>query len=252
MNRTLRIMSLGAVLLSAGIAAAGPAILPDAPQASRQLIVAQESGGGQQTGTSTNPQTPASAPSLLASPVNVPIGQLGLKGKFDFYLKVEFAPANFVIPAGVALFHMADPPDQYPHRWRDGAGAFGRNYGSGLASAFSGNTARFITGAVLHEEPRYFPSENHAFGARVFHALKFTLIDKADSGRDRIAISNFAGAAAGGFIGNAYLPAGFRDLTHAGQRSLFILAVVGGENEAAEFRPEIRATLKKMHVPFIK
>jgi hypothetical protein len=33
------------------------------------------------------------------------------------------------------------------------------------------------------------------------------------------AISNFAGAKAAGFVGNSYLPSGFNDVTHAGQRA---------------------------------
>lgn len=241
LNRTFcktgRVTTFGTILLTAAFAAADPAALPDAPDAQQ---------------TDTNAHTPASAPSLVASPPAAPIGQLGVSGKFSFYVKSEFAPATLVVPGFTALYRMANPIDNYPRQWEDGGGAFGRNYGSGLASAFSEKTATFITGVVLHEDPRYFPSENRAFGARVFHAARFTLIDKGDSGHSRPAISNFAGAFAGGFIGNAYLPPGYRDAPHAEQRSLIVLAFMGAGNEASEFRPEIRTVLKKMHVPFVK
>jgi hypothetical protein len=33
------------------------------------------------------------------------------------------------------------------------------------------------------------------------------------------AFSNFVGAKAAGFVGNAYLPSGFNNATHAGQRA---------------------------------
>jgi hypothetical protein len=200
----------------------------------------------------TNPNTVSSAPSLIAAPSPAPVGQLKLEGKFSYYIKSEFAPGNFVFPAFGALVRMANPPDAYPREWRDGGGAFGRNYGDILARDFSGKTARFATGAVLHEDPRYFPSEDRRLTARAFHAIKFTLIDKGDSGNSRLAVANFASAAAGGFIGNAYLPPGFRDATHAGQRSLNVLAGTAAENELNEFRPEIRAFLIRMHVPFVK
>lgn len=224
--------------MTAAIGWAEPAALPDAPEA--------------QQDTNTNPQTPASAPSLVSTPPAAPVGQLGVSGKFSFYVKSEFAPATLVVPAFTALYRMANPIDNYPRAWEDGGGAFGRNYGAGLASAFSEKTTTFVAGVVLREDPRYFPSENRSFFPRVFHAAMFTLIDKGDSGHSRIAISNFAGAAAGGFIGNAYLPPGYRDAPHAEQRSLIVLAFMGGGNEAAEFRPEIRSALKKMHVPFVK
>jgi hypothetical protein len=236
-----------------------PGALPNAP--------VPQSSEPPATATSQTTESPTSAPSLFAKPVTTPLGQLGIRGKFVFYVKAEFGPANIVIPAVGALYRMANPPtdyktfltpsgpvriDVYPREWKDGGGAFGRNYGDILASDFSEKTARFAVGAILREEPRYFQSENREFPERVFHAIKFTFIDKADSGHDRIAISNFAGAAAGGFIGNAYLPPGYRDLTHASQRSMLIFAGLIGENEAAEFRPEIRAVLRKLHVPFVK
>ncbi len=198
-----------------------------------------------------NPNTPASAPSIFATPPAVPVGQLKLSGKLKFYGESVVAPRNFLVPAAGALYRMANPVDQYPREWKDGGGAFGRNYGDILARDVSGKTARFAAGALLREDPRYFPSEDRRLGARVFHAIKFTLIDKADSGSDRIAVSNFASAIAGGFIGDAYLPPGFRNVTHAGQRSISVLWGTAAQNELSEFSPEIRILLKRMHVPFV-
>jgi hypothetical protein len=214
------------------------ATLPDAP------VPVQE--------TSPNPHTPASAPSIVSSAPAAPVGQLGVRGKFSYYVKSEFAPLNFVIPAAGALYQMANPPDQYPHEWKDGGGAFGRNYGDIVARGVSTKTAIFATGVMLREDPRYFPSTDRRYAARAFHAAWFTLIDKGDSGHNRVAVSNFVGAAAGGFVGNAYLPPGYRDATHAEQRSLDVFAGIGIANELSEFRPEIRLALKKAHVPFVK
>jgi hypothetical protein len=259
LNRLLRTTSLAALLLSAGIAVAekSAAALPEAP-------VAQDAAAQPPASQQPEPpaQTSASAPSIVASPPTAPIGQLGVHGKFVYYVKSEFSPETFAAPVVTAFYRMAFPVDncsatktvncRYPREWEDGPGAFGRNYGNGLAAAASARTASFITGAILREDPRYFPSENRSFGPRVFHALLFTFIDKGDSGGNRIAVSNFAGAVAGGFTGNAYLPAGYRDGAHAEQRSIVVFAFLGAGNEAAEFRPEIRIVLKKLHVPFVK
>ncbi|HEY0795563.1 MAG TPA: hypothetical protein VGD64_07260 [Acidisarcina sp.] len=264
MNRYLIVTCVAGALLSPKMAWAANDGLPNAPSAQSGA----PPSGPDATSTIIDPSTIASAPSLFAKPDPTPLGQLGLKGKLRYYVQAEFGPANFVLPAVGALYRMANPPtnyqtflgpagvpfriDVYPRAWKDGGGAFGRNYGDILASDFSEKTARFAVGAMLREEPRYFPSANRSFGARFVHAIGFTLIDKADSGHNRIAISNFAGAAAGGFVGDAYLPPGYRSLTHASQRAELILVGIAGENEAAEFRPEIRAILKKMHMPFIK
>ncbi len=113
---------------------------------------------------------------------------------------------------------MANPKNHYPRKWRDGAGAFGKLYGDSIAMVTSERTARFLTGVALREDPRYVPSNSKNPLVRTMHALAFTFIDKTDSGRNTIAFSNFAGAAAGGFVGRAYLPHGYNDLTHAEQR----------------------------------
>ncbi len=66
--------------------------------------------------------------------------------------------------------------------------------------AASQRTARFLTGLALHEDLRYVRSNSKNPLMRTAHALAFTFVDKTDSGRNTIAFSNFAGAAAGGFV----------------------------------------------------
>jgi hypothetical protein len=58
------------------------------------------------------------------------------------------------------------------------------------------------------------------------------------------ALSNFVGAAAGGFVGNAYLPSGFNNLTHAGQRATLRLGFAAGGNLFREFAPQMPGPLR--------
>jgi len=53
------------------------------------------------------------------------------------------------------------------------------------------------------------------------------------------AFSNFVGAAAGGFVGNAYLPAGFNNGTHAGQRATIRFGTLAAGNLFREFAPQM-------------
>jgi hypothetical protein len=77
------------------------------------------------------------------------------------------------------------------------------------------------------------------------------LVDKSDSGNNVPAISNLAGVAAGGFIGNAYLPPGYANLTHAGQRSAVQLAESPLPNLVCEFTPEFRTLMTRIHLGFL-
>jgi len=80
------------------------------------------------------------------------------------------------------------------------------------------------------------------------HAFLFTFIDRGDAGGSRPAFANFAGSLAAGFVGNAYMPAGYNDATHAGQRSLMRLGIYGGTNILREFTPELVELGRKFNV----
>ena len=53
------------------------------------------------------------------------------------------------------------------------------------------------------------------------------------------ALSNFLGASAAGFVGNTYLPPGFANVSHAGQRATLQFAFSGAGNLYREFAPQM-------------
>ena len=168
----------------------------------------------------------------------------GLEGKFSYYITETYLnPSVFTAPAFRAGIRIANPPGkgatQYPPEWRQGAEAFGRNYGDAFAQRVTFQTARFAAGVMTHEDPRYIPSSSHNVLARSLHALTFTFVDRSDSGRPMPAFSNFVGATAAGFVGNAYLPSGFNNATHAGQRATLQFGFTAAGNLFREFAPQM-------------
>jgi hypothetical protein len=212
------------------------ASLPDAPKAQGQTSP---------LGSTFIPQDQNSA--VLFLPVATS-QRLSFSDKFTIYAHQTFGPPAVIIPAFAAGSAMANPKNHYPREWSDGAGAFGRLYGDSLATVSSERTARFLTGVALHEDPRYAPSNSKNPLMRTMHAVAFTFIDKTDSGRNTIAFSNFAGAAAGGFVGEAYLPHGYNDLTHAEQRMAIQFASIAIQNIAAEFQPQWGPIARKLRI----
>jgi hypothetical protein len=179
-----------------------------------------------------------------------PLSTLPLSGedKLHDYIHAAFGPPAVIMPAFMAGYRMMDPPKNYPRDWKDGAEAFGRNYGAELASRTANASARFIANEVFHEDPRYMPSTSTNGFARTFHALAFTVVDHSDSGNNMLAIGNFAGAAAGGFVGMGIRPDGFNDVTHAGQQATMQFAMIGAANVLTEFAPEWGPWAKKFHI----
>ena len=171
--------------------------------------------------------------------------------KFTIYIHQAFNPVALLPPVFGTSIGMANPPKHYPREWRAGPGAVGRLYGEFLVRRESQQAAQFLTRAAFREDPRYLPSTSHNGLMRLSYALLFTLVDQSDSGRRMPALSNFTGAAASGFVGNAFLPAGYDDLRHAGRRSAITFARFGLSNLADEFCPEWGPLIGKLHIPLI-
>jgi hypothetical protein len=79
---------------------------------------------------------------------------------------------------------------------------------------------------------------------RSIHAISFTVVDRSNSGHPLPAISNFVGAAAGGFVGDAYLPAGFNNITHAGQRATLQFGFAAAGNLFRGFAPQMPGPMR--------
>ena len=175
--------------------------------------------------------------------------RLRLAGKARYFAVHSFGPAAFVGPLLWSAPILANPPAHYPKDWRQGAGALGRLYGDALAFQTAAQTGQFLAGAAFHEDPRYSASYSRNPFKRALHAVAFTAFDRSDSGRTTFAVSSFAASVSAGFVGNAYLPHGYNDTSHAGNRMVIEFSSLAVTNLAQEFTPEFRWLGKRMHLP---
>ena len=175
---------------------------------------------------------------------------LNVKGKLRYFVVESFRPGIYPVAAFYDGLTMANPPKAYPPEWRQGFPGFARNYGDFMASWSSVQGGKFVVASLLREDPRYFTSSNRKFFARALNAVRYVVIDRSDAGRPRLALSNMAGAFAGGFVGNAYLPDPYANASHGLSRSALALTGFITSNLADEFRPEIHRAAQKLHLPF--
>jgi hypothetical protein len=220
----------------------------DAPssQEARPQPASTPSNEGKHDPTPTAPDRS----STVGNPVSS--GPLTVKGKFRYFAIESFRPGIYPVAAFYDGLTMASPPKAYPREWRQGLPAFGRNYGDFMASWASVQGGKFVAASLLHEDSRYFESRNRNFLARAFNAVRFAVVDRGDNGHPRLAVANVAGAFAGGFVGNAYLPDPYANFSHGLSRSALALTGFVTSNLADEFRPEIRRIIKKLHLPLIR
>jgi hypothetical protein len=227
------------------------AALPDAPMPQDQAEnqASQDQTQDPPAPTPAAPEThlnryPILSPGLTRSPLSV-------QNKFQIYIHKAYGPPAVILPAFGAGLGMLNPPSKYSKEWKDGAAAFGRNYGYRVADHTSRLTGQFLTGALLHEDPRYLRSTSSNPLFRTVHAIAFTIFDKTDSGRTTFAASNFASAAAGGFVGMGILPDGYNDVTHAEQHMASEFLQIGIGNVLTEFEPQWGPWAKKLRIPKI-
>jgi hypothetical protein len=229
LSAELTLRAYGQIPASASSSVPGQPDLPDAPSAAAHP----------QTSQPLNPFIPG---------FGQPLHPMDLGDKFKYFVEPAFGPRALFVTAFTSGIRMANPPSHYPREWHSGAEAYGRLYGDTFARNGAESLGRFSTSVLLHEDPRYRRSSSTFVPARLTHALAFAFVDRTDGGHPTLAISNFTGAAASGFIGNAYLPAGFDNLTHAGQRSTIAFGGIAGQNVMQEFAPDLSHLLKKIHV----
>ena len=176
-------------------------------------------------------------------------GHLDSRRKADCFAHRSLSIGAFIGPLFMAIPEFVKPPAGYPTEWRKGPAAFGRLYGDALALETVQQTSRFLTGLALHEDLRYSPAASRNPLRRALHAITFAAFDRSDSGRTTPAASNFLAAAAGGFVGNAYLPRGYDDTSHAVTRMGIQFGFMVAANLVNEFRPELRQIRKALRLP---
>ena len=219
--------AIEATRLAAQAPATPPATLPDAPP----------------------PQVPESrAGDAIYAPVAV--GADTTRLKLQEYVVLTFGPRAVVSPAFTAAIRMARPPSGFPRDWKDGAEAFGRNYGEALGSKVALETGRYGTAILLHEDFRYRRSPTATGFGRLFHAIGYTFVDQSDSGHRRLAVANFVGAAAGGFTAAAILPDGYNSVGDGAKDSAARFGGLAFSNVTREYSPEIARAFRALHLPF--
>lgn len=173
--------------------------------------------------------------------------------KTIYQMEEPFGPKGIFMPAIAMAVSYPDLANKkgYPSEWTEGAGAFGRNLGDHYARNFTARAGELLPALALHERVRYTRSTSTSTMTRIGHALAGTLVGESDSGHYMPSFVNLGGAAGSGFVGMAYLPDGFGDITHAGQRSIRRLAGYSSGDIFKEFSPEIVTAMRKLHIPRI-
>jgi hypothetical protein len=166
--------------------------------------------------------------------------------KFDLFLKQTYSPYTFAAAGFQAVW--ADATGRWPHY---GAGAQGlaKRFGATLADTESRRFIQtFALSTVLHQDPRYFPSNKRSFIARGWYALTRVAVTKNDNGYGTFNSSEFLGALFTSSLQNAYYPRPDRTLGDTLNRFAGALSSDAISDLLREFTPDMKRLFRK-HAP---
>ncbi len=187
-----------------------------------------------------SPQQPAreSDPALR----NASFQPLSPKEKLVFYLNASFSPGGLLgsgLSAGVNQWR------DYPKEWGQGAKGYGRRFAASVGQGTVKNSIRFVTATALHEDPRYFASDQKGFPRRVGHAIASVFVTRTDSGGRRFNVSGLAGAVGSEFIANQWYPPRLATTNDALRGCAITLGLDAARNLAKELWPDVRKLLRR-------
>lgn len=166
--------------------------------------------------------------------------------KFDLFLKQTYSPYTFAAAGFQAVW--ADATRRWPHY---GAGAQGlaKRFGATLADTESRRFIQtFALSTLLHQDPRYVPSNKRSFIARGWYALTRVAVTKNDNGYGRFNSSEFLGALFTSSLQNAYYPRPDRTLGDTLNRFAGALSSDAISDLLREFTPDMKRLFRK-HAP---
>ncbi len=112
---------------------------------------------------------------------------------------------------------------QWPE-YGGGMQGWGKRFGATLADTESRRFVQgFLLSTLLHQDPRYFPSDRKRLFGRAWYAATRVLITRSDTGQSEFNSSELFGTLAVSSLQNAYYPAPSR--TFGGTMSRFVEAL---------------------------
>lgn len=169
-------------------------------------------------------------PTMTAKPLSV-------HEKFEYRVVQSFGARGFV---GAAFGSAIGQARDVPHEWGQGFSGYATRYAASFGTNLSRQNMSFALESALHEDPRYFPSRDKGFKARIKNVLLQTVVTRTDSGGERFAYARIASAFGTGQLANAWAPKSTGSVGGGFLRGAIILGGDCGYNFLQEFFPFTR------------
>jgi hypothetical protein len=166
--------------------------------------------------------------------------------KFQAFVRQTYSPYTFVTGAFEATW--AQMLGEWPE-YGGGMEGWGRRFGTELANTESRRFFQtFLFATLLHQDPRYFPSDKDRFVARSWYAATRVLVTKSDRGESQFNTSEVLAALFSSGLENAYYPERDRAIENTMARFAGAIGADAATDGLHEFAPDLRRLFHR-HAP---
>jgi hypothetical protein len=126
-----------------------------------------------------------------------------------------------------------------PGEWGQGAEGYAKRFGNSYAQHIMRETMMYGTSSALHEDNRYIPCSETAFGPRLKYAIASSFLARKDDGTRRVSISRLGSYLATAFISREWQPPSENRARNAVTSFGTAMVTTVGFNVAREFLPNV-------------
>ena len=127
-----------------------------------------------------------------------------------------------------------------PEEWGQGGTAYSKRIVSTAAWAGIHGVLALGLDSTLHQDPRYYPSEDAGFLRRVGHALRGTILTRKDAGGETLSTWRIGSAYGSAFLSNLWYPDRLNTARLGFIQGTLALGFDLAGNLGSEFWPDIK------------
>lgn len=158
------------------------------------------------------------------------------KQRLHAYLLSLAGPATLFTEASAAGLSQAI---NSPWQWGQGASGYGKRFANDMAYNGVRCSLAYLSSNLLHEDDRYFASEDRRTWPRIRHAVVSVFAAHKNNGDTVFATSSLIGIAGASVISRAWVPDSWQNGSSVARSMGISIAGSAGFNLAREFLPNL-------------
>ncbi len=200
------------------------------------IFALQVQGQNNAPDNSADRGAPIASAAAAASPLRSTYIPLTQRQRFHYYVEHMFSPESVLRSAASAGLNQAN---NTPAEWGQGMSGYGQRFASSYGEHMVQSSSMYATGALLHEDNRYYLSGESSRKAKIKYALLSSFMARHDDGSRHFSFSRVSSYAVAAGVSRLWQPPSTRDFGSFLSSFAIGIGADAGFNVARELFPRI-------------